>query len=355
MVYAKEERSLLNAWFPHTENPVIVSGPMLGTSNGTLAAQVSNAGGLGIVPGGTPDHPQLAQLSKELSTAREVLGLEDRKLPLPIGVSFLLFHESVSQFESTALPLLQEHLPQAVWLFAHDSEDKAVVPRIINALHDSGMLAIRQVGDVAAARQALKDGADIIVAQGADAGGHQYVSNSGLISLVPEVRSMVDVEFPDRKVVLLAAGGVSDGCGVAAALALGADGVVMGTRFILSEESTAPDFQKKAIAEAVDGGVATSRSTFHDDLQNLKVWPKAYDGRAIISKSYEDHVSGVAIEENIKRLSEAQASGDMSRNLIWAGTGVGLVKETLPAGDIVKEVRETAKRRIRALQLLWEK
>lgn len=166
MVYAKEERSLLNAWFPHTENPVIVSGPMLGTSNGTLAAQVSNAGGLGewtgwqfretrqvnvskgIVPGGwvfTPDHPQLAQLSKELSTAREVLGLEDRKLPLPVGVSFLLFHESVSQFESTALPLLQEHLPQAVWLFAHDSEDMAVVPRIINALHDSGMLAIRML------------------------------------------------------------------------------------------------------------------------------------------------------------------------------------------------------------------
>lgn len=68
-----------------------------------------------------------------------------------------------------------------------------------------------------------------------------------------------------------------------------------------------------AYTELTDG-----RSTFHDDLQNLKVWPKAYDGRAIISKSYEDHVSGVAIEENIKRLSEAQASGDMSRNLIWA-------------------------------------
>ncbi|KAH6971248.1 hypothetical protein BKA56DRAFT_596073 [Ilyonectria sp. MPI-CAGE-AT-0026] len=91
MVYAKEKRSPLNAWFPHTENPVIVSAPMLGTSNSTLAVQVSNAGGLGIVLGGwmfTPDHPQLAQLSKELSTAREVHGLEDRKLPLPVGVSY---------------------------------------------------------------------------------------------------------------------------------------------------------------------------------------------------------------------------------------------------------------------------
>ena len=114
--------------------------------------------------------------------------------------------------------------------------------------------------------------------------------------------------------------------------------------------------------------LTSRRSTFHDDLQNMKVWPKAYDGRAIVSESYQDHVSGVAIEENIKRLSEAQASGDMSRNLVWAyifpirlpslntdcfsGTGVGLVTETLPAGDIVREARETARKRIRALQSL---
>ncbi len=104
----------------------------------------------------------------------------------------------------------------------------------------------------------------------------------------------------------------------------------------------------------------------------MKVWPKAYDGRAIIGKSYEDYTSGVEIDENIKRLAEAQASGDTSRNLTWAyvflrklgcpnyvlihrsGTGVGLVNETLPAGRIVTEARESAKQRIRALQTLFD-
>ena len=78
-----------------------------------------------------------------------------------------------------------------------------------------------QVGNVASARQAALDGADVIVAQGADAGGHQYAQTSGLISLVPEVRDMLDAEFSDRQIALLAAGGIADGRGVAAALALG--------------------------------------------------------------------------------------------------------------------------------------
>jgi len=78
-----------------------------------------------------------------------------------------------------------------------------------------------QVGTVGAARQAVKDGADVVVAQGVDAGGHQFASGAGVISLVPEVRTMLDTEFPDRDVALVAAGGIVDGRGVAAALTLG--------------------------------------------------------------------------------------------------------------------------------------
>lgn len=78
-----------------------------------------------------------------------------------------------------------------------------------------------QVGTVASARQAVRDGADIVVAQGVDAGGHQFASGAGIVSLVPEVVEMVEREFPGREVVVIAAGGISDGRGVAGALALG--------------------------------------------------------------------------------------------------------------------------------------
>ena len=161
-------KSLLNSWFPHAQNPIIVSAPMFGVSNGTLAAQVSKAGGIGerasrssctaklsatnilystgIVPGGwlfAPGSPHLAKVASDLASAREILGLQDQKqVPLPVGLSFLLFHETVSLFETTAIPLLQEHRPVAVWLFAHDTKDSAVIPRIITALHKSGILAI---------------------------------------------------------------------------------------------------------------------------------------------------------------------------------------------------------------------
>ncbi|KAH8895929.1 FMN-dependent 2-nitropropane dioxygenase [Thozetella sp. PMI_491] len=353
----EKERSLLNAWFPHTRNPVIASAPMLEYANGTLAAQVSKAGGLGVVPGGflfTPDSPQLVTLAQELRTARKILGLEEQPLtPIPVAVGFLLFHESISQFETTVLPLLQEHSPQAVWLFAHKPQDAAVVRDIIEVLQHSGILAICQVGNVEAARQATRDGADIIVAQGADAGGHQWVQSSGLISLVPEVRTMLDTEFPGRQVALLAAGGIVEGRGVAAALTLGADGVVMGTRFLIAKEASTPEFHRNAVTEAVDGGASTVKSTFHDDLNNMNIWPSTYDGRAIVTESYKDHLAGLSLEENLKKFAEAKEADDASRFIMWAGAGVGLVKEALPAGDIVRKTREEAIARMQALQSLF--
>lgn len=78
-----------------------------------------------------------------------------------------------------------------------------------------------QVGNVIAAREAAQDGADVLVTQGVDAGGHQFRQGSGIVSLVPEVRDMLDKEFPDRKISIVAAGGIADGRGVAGALALG--------------------------------------------------------------------------------------------------------------------------------------
>ncbi|TPX17610.1 uncharacterized protein E0L32_012090 [Thyridium curvatum] len=362
------------SWLPGVQKPLIVSAPMLGASNGTLAAEVSKAGGLGIVPLGmdfTPGGAGLKTMASELATARRVLGPS-----APLGAGFLTFHGSVGRFAESAIPMLREHNVTVAWLFApdRDAENAGAAPHaeIIAALHGAGIKAMVQVGSVAAAREAAREGADVIVAQGTDAGGHQFACGAGVVSLVPEVRDMLDEEFAGRGIGLVAAGGIADERGVAAALVLGkraanqralrsavacadvkwigADAAVMGTRFLASEESTAGGHYRKAILEGKDGGQLTVKSTFHDDIRQTVVWPQLYDGRAIINKSYEEHVSGVTFEENRKKYQEAVSSGDGTRLVTWSGTALGLVKEVLPAGEIVRKVREGARQRIQKVQ-----
>lgn len=128
----------------------------------------------------------------------------------------------MSYFEETALPLIAKYRPAAIWLFAPDG-DLRPHSKIIPSLKALGHppIVFVQVGNVAAAREAVQDGADVLVTQGVDAGGHQFRQGSGIVSLVPEVRDMLDREFPDRPISIMAAGGIADGRGVAGALALG--------------------------------------------------------------------------------------------------------------------------------------
>lgn len=221
-----QPKSKLQAFFPNTKLPIIISAPMLGVSNGTLAAHVSKAGGIGMVPGGLdfkPGSAQLAALETELQAARSVLGLTELTLtPAPVGIGFLTLDPSAAQFRETVLPILEKYLPQAVWLFAPDPKAaERAHPGIIEACHDHGIKVFVQVGTVAAAREAARDGADVIVAQGVDAGGHQFASGAGVISLVPEVRAMLDDDFMGKDIALVAAGGIADPSAVVAAIALG--------------------------------------------------------------------------------------------------------------------------------------
>ncbi|KAK4172785.1 putative 2-nitropropane dioxygenase [Triangularia setosa] len=354
----------LNGLFPHTQNPVIFSAPMLGTANGTLAAEVSKAGGFGFIPAGFnfnpssgPDH--LGQLSKELTIARKLLGLEEATLTaVPVGVGFILCHESTAtHFVEGAIPVLQEHSPQAVWLFAPRPEDveAGVVKEIIERLHDNGFVVFYQVGTVKAVKEAIGDGADVIVAQGTDAGGHQFVRGAGTMSFLREVVEVVkrENERVGGEVLVLGAGGIVDGRGVTAALALGADAVIMGTRFILAQEATTPAFKQELIAKTTDGALSTFKHTVMDDIQGTTIWPKVYDGRAIVGNSVEDHLNGVPSEENIRLFKEAAEKGETNRMITWAGSAVGLVNKIQPAGEIVKEVREEALQRIKELQTLF--
>ncbi|KAF7538496.1 hypothetical protein G7054_g2849 [Neopestalotiopsis clavispora] len=133
----------------------------------------------------------------------------------------------------------------------------------------------------------------------------------------------------------------------------------MGTRFLASREVEAhPDYQRQII-EARDGGQATVRAVIFDELRGPNIWPTTYNGRALLSKSYEDHVAGVPIEQIRESHTQAKAGddkgwGESRRAVVWSGTGVGLVKEVLPAADIVREVREGAKQVLQKASSHWE-
>ncbi|KAK5661661.1 hypothetical protein OQA88_9761 [Cercophora sp. LCS_1] len=345
--------SKLTTTFPSALRPIIISAPMLGVANGTLAAHVSLAGGIGFIPYGfdfTPSSPFLPTLKTELTKAREILQVP-APAPLPVGVGLILTHPSLFHFFDTLLPVLVEHNPVAVWLFAPDPEGEAgLIRRMVDALHKQGMLVFFQVGTVEKARQAVLDGADVVVAQGVDAGGHQFARGAGVVSLVPEVVEMVGREFAGTDVVVAAAGGIADGRGVAGVLGLGAEAAVLGTRFIVADEASTPEFRKKLILEAQDGGQATAKSSFHDEIQSSKLWGQFYDGRALVDISYREHLEGLSMEENLDKFRQAKLAGEVSRQVTWAGTGVGLVKNAGPAREIVQQVREEAKESIRRLQ-----
>ncbi|CAJ2506704.1 Uu.00g078900.m01.CDS01 [Anthostomella pinea] len=357
--------SRMQTWFPGTSYPLVVSAPMDFVSNARLATEVTKAGGLGFVQGGrdfSPDSPVLKKLDEQLTQAASLLNIpstdNSSEKPLPIGVGFVTYAPSTTHFAHTTLPILVKHRPAAIWLFAPAPSAPDTLPSMLAALRSAGAawglkIAV-QAGTVAAAREAVRSGADVVVAQGSDAGGHQFRRGAGVVGLVPEVVDMVreEVEREDggREVVVWAAGGVADGRGVAAGLALGAEGVVMGTRYMVATESDVQGFKRKAILSTSDGGVNTAKSQLHDHVQGNMSWPDAYDGRAVIHPSLQDEQAGVSLEENTKRFNAAKESGDLSRMVTWSGTGVGLIKEELPAAEITKRVREEALKVIAGLK-----
>ncbi|KAI1201218.1 FMN-dependent 2-nitropropane dioxygenase [Nemania serpens] len=353
--------SRMQRWFPGTAHPLIVSAPMAFVANSKLATEVSLANGLGFIQGGRtfkPGSSGPAELDEQLALARKLL-LQAQPLGagkdaattngvLPIGVGFVLISDcAASHFGATTAPVLARHRPAAVWLFAPNPAYSDTLRHVIGALRTAAGASwnprvIVQVGTVAAARQAAELGADIIVAQGGDAGGHQFVAAAGVVSLVPEVCDMVRDEFPDKEIVVWAAGGIADGRGVAAALALGAEAAVLGTRYVVAPETDAEDYKRKALLAASDGAANTAKSYIHDHVQGNRTWPSVYDGRALLHQSYHNDRAGMAIEENEARYKAAKEKGDVSMLVTWSGTAVGLVRTAPPAAEITRSLQDEA-------------
>lgn len=335
----------LQSIYPWTTTPFIANAPMGGFAGPALATAVTQAKGFGFI-GKVFD---MVELATELEQAsKTLLGREVPEInsTLPIGVGFLPF---VANLEDAA-PVVAKFRPAAVWLFAaHKLEDYATWAQRMREVSPMSKIWV-QIGSVAGALKVAElVQPDVLVMQGLDAGGHGWEKGAGVISLVPEAANAL-AEHGFGHIHLLASGGIVDGRGVAAALALGAEGVVMGTRFLSAPETTVPHpGYREAILTTRDGGQNTVRAKIFDELRGPNIWPVEFDGRGIVTENYTDHMEGVDIEE-IRRLHAEAQKGEgggfgpkNKRTTVWAGTGVGLVKEIKGAKEIVEEVREGAR------------
>lgn len=292
-------------------------------------------------------------LSAQFDEAIEILKDSESNTSdstLPVGVGFLTFLTKIHD----AVAIVAKYRPVAVWLScAPTTPDYAVWTKAIRGASPKSDIWI-QVASVGVAVEVARSCApDVLIMQSSDAGGHGKSPGAGIVSLVPETRDALD-SIGFESIPLLAAGGICDGRGVAAAIVCGAEGVVLGTTFLASKEIilSAVEYQE-AILEAVDGGVSTVRGTVFDELNGTNIWPAGYDGRALVAASYRDFQAGVSIDELRKRNAEAvkgpdKGFGGERRPAIWVGAGVGLLKEVKPAGDIVQNLREGARRALTA-------
>jgi nitronate monooxygenase len=300
------------------EHP-IVSAPMALTSGGKLAAAVSSSGGLGLIGGGYGDS---AWLQREF-------GLADGAR---VGCGFITW--SLARTPG----LLDETLarqPAAVMLSFGELQPFA------ERVHAAGVPLIAQVQTLEHARQALDAGAEIVVAQGGEAGGHGMTVRS-TFTLVPDVVDLAAERAPET--LVLAAGGVADGRGLAAALMFGADGVVVGTRFWASSEAlVSPRAHLRALGASGD---STYRTRVYDYVRRLD-WPPEYNERAL-SNPFVDGWHGseaellASLPDAVSTYEAAVAAEDFEAAAILIGESIGLVDAVRPAADIVADMASHA-------------
>ena len=293
-------------------HPVLL-GPMGGGTDARLVAAVSHAGGLGLLAASflTPE-----AIEAEVAMIRELT-------PMPFGVNLLLWR-SAEKVEAVL-----QHQPTVLSTAFGDPAP------YVDQAHDAGALHVHMVSDVPSAVAAARAGVDLIIAQGDEGGGH--VGLQSTFTLVPQVVDAVDVP-------VVAAGGIGDGRGLAAALALGAEGVLMGTRFLATREAPIPDGWKRAILDAA--GHDTVRTSI-PDYASESAWPEPIAARAI-RNAFLDRWLGR--EEEVRRLGnalgdqlrEARRRDDPAEMNLLAGEVVGLIHDLPSAGALVERIVKEA-------------
>lgn len=306
------------------EHPII-SAPMAFAAGGSLAAAVTGAGGLGLIGGGYGD---AAWLEREFAVAGNAR----------VGCGFITW--SLSK-RPELLDLVLAHAPAAVMLSFGSPAPFA--PRI----KDSDAKLICQIQSMEHAREAVAAGADIIVAQGAEAGGHGVVRAT--LTLVPEVADYLAGSAPDT--VLVAAGGIADGRGLAAVLMLGAEGALIGSRFWASAEALVnPAFQSVALAS---DGDSTIRTTIVDVARKID-WPEPFTARVVNTRfvrdwhGRENELAGAGtVDRERERYLWAMENGDSDNTGVWVGEATGLINDVRSARDLVQGITREAESLLR--------
>ena len=275
---------------------------------------------------------------------RETRRLTDR----PFAVNLVLEWPQWERLEIA----LEEDVPVVHFHWGDQGEDpKPYLAR----LREAGVTVLYTTGSAAEARRAVDSGADVVVAQGWEAGGHVC----GDVATLPLVPRVVDAVAP---VPVLAAGGIGDGRGLAAALALGADGVWVGTRFLASEEAGLHDYYKERVVGAAE--TDTVHSTLFDigwadaphrtlRTSTVRAWEDAGrpapgerpgEGEHVVTKASGAEVVRYANEEPVPGMT-----GDIEALAFFAGQSAGLVADILPAGEIVRRMVAEAEQTLRRL------
>lgn len=285
----------------------IMQGGMAWVAEHTLAAAVSNSGGLGIIAAGNAPYEYVKE---EIRKTKE---LTDK----PFGVNVMLLSPNA---EDIARLVVEEKVPVVTTGAGNPGP-------YLQQWKEAGIKVIPVVASVALAKIMEKSGVDAVIAEGCESGGH--IGETTTMTLVPQVVDAV-------KIPVIAAGGICDGRGYAAAMMLGAQGVQMGTRFLVSEECVIHQNYKDRVLKAKDiDSVVTGRSTGHPVRTLRNQMTKEY-----LKKEKE----GASFEElemmTLGSLRRAVQDGDVKTGTMMAGQCAGMVKKAQTCQEIIKEIME---------------
>lgn len=297
------------------EHPIIQGG-MAWTATAELAGAVSNAGGLGIIGAG---HMPTDLLREQIRSAKAITGE-------PFGVNLMLLTPHIDELVQM---VLDEHVPVVTTGAGNPG-------KYMPALMDAGIKVIPIVPSVALAKRMESIGADAVIGEGMEAGGH--IGELTTMVLTPQLVDAVEVP-------VIAAGGIADGRGIAAAFALGAEGVQVGTRFMCADECTIHPSVKAEIIRAKDRDtVVTGRSTGHP----VRVLKNKL-ARQIMELDRENRAEEIEALGTGK-LSLAMRQGDVDMGSLMAGQAAAMVDAVEPAADIIRSMMAEAEQTMRALR-----
>ena len=297
----------------------VMSAPMSGHSGSRLAASVSLAGGLGTFGGTNELGPEW--LRQQIAHVR---SQTDR----PFGVGFI---SQLIEYDTTNIEIaLEERVPVFIFSFA-DPE-----PWLSRA-KDTGAVTMCQVQSLELARQAVDAGADVLLAQGNEAGGH-----TGEINLLPLLVDLVE-RYPG--VPVLAAGGITNGRALAGVLAAGAEGASLGTAMLATQEAVeVPDTFKERVILS-DGQDTTFTRLY--DLLGTRPWPEGIAGRVYrnrLVREWDGRDADILAhrEELASDVAAARAQADTDASAVYMGQGAGHINAIRPAADVIREICEGA-------------